>query len=231
MPLGGIETFPKFVSDKLSNVAGMIKVNEEVHQYIMDKIYPMYEDFGRSHDCFHFSVVYKTALTLSQHFDVDQDMIAMAAACHDIGLSEGREHHHLVSGRLIRENQDLRKWFTEEQIETIAQAAEDHRASAHDEPRSIYGKIIADADHLASMGSVIRRTVDFSLEHYPDLDREGHWLRCREHLREKYGDGGYLKVWLPEASNHESLEHLRGTIRDDEKLRASFDEIYSKLTD
>lgn len=207
----------------------MIKVNEEIHQYIMEKVYPLYEDFGRSHDCFHFSAVYKNALTLSQHFDVNQDMIAMAAACHDLGIAEGRENHHMVSGRIIRENQDLRKWFTEEQIETIAQAAEDHRASSDHEPRSIYGKIVADADHLASMGNIIQRTVEYSLEHYPELDKEGHWQRCRQHLKEKYSDEGYLKVWLPEVSNTESLKLLRDTIKDEEKLWVKFNKIYSKI--
>lgn len=45
-----------------------------------------------------------------------------------------------------------------------------------------------------------------------------------------YSDEGYLKVWLPDVSNTNSLELLRDTIKDEEKLRRQFNEIYSKIS-
>ena len=79
---------------------------------------------------------------------VDRELLKMAAACHDLGLVNGRDRHHLDSGIIIRNDADLRQWFSEDEIETIAQAAEDHRASGGSEPRSIYGKLVAEADRV-----------------------------------------------------------------------------------
>lgn len=204
----------------------MTGINPEIVAYIQDCIIPQYVEFDPAHSTDHAKSVIEAALAMSRHYDVDPDMVAVAAACHDLGLSEDRKTHHLVSGKIIRGNPDLRKWFTEEQIETIARAAEDHRASSDHEPRSIYGKIIAEADRQIEPTKVILRTIQYSLGHYPQLNKEGHWKRTLEHLHEKYADGGYLKLWIPESANAEALKHLREIIRDEARLRGIFEELY-----
>lgn len=204
----------------------MTGINPEIVAYIKDCIIPRYAEFDPAHSTDHAKSVIEAALAMSRHYDVDPDMVAVAAACHDLGLSEDRKTHHLVSGKIIRGNPDLRKWFTEEQIETIAEAAEDHRASSDHEPRSIYGRIIAEADRQIEPEKVILRTIQYSLDHYPQLDKEGHWERTLEHMHEKYADGGYLKLWIPESANAEALKHLREIIRDEARLRGIFEELY-----
>ena len=203
-------------------------VNPEILEYIREKILPCYDSFDKGHRRDHAQYVIDTALYLSGFYDVDVNMVAVAAACHDLGLCEDRKTHHLVSGRIIRADSELRKWFSESQIETIAQAAEDHRASSDHEPRTIYGKIIAEADRQIIPETVILRTIQFGLKNYPELDKEGHWQRTVEHLNEKYADGGYLKLWIPESPNAERLEELRTIIRDRKALRKAFDNIYDK---
>jgi uncharacterized protein len=153
-------------------------------------------------------------------------MVYAIAAYHDTGLCEGRDTHHLVSGRIIREDRKLREWFSEDQIETMAQAAEDHRASSGHEPRSIYGKIVAEADRLITPEKVIRRTIQFTQDHFPEYDKEQQYQRFREHLMEKYSDTGYLKLWLPESENAPRLEELRKIIRDEVKMRDAFDRAF-----
>lgn len=203
-------------------------VNAEIMEYIRCRIIPQYENFDPAHRADHVVNVIRTALELSRHYEVDADIVAMAAACHDLGLCEDRKNHHLVSGRIIRANADLRRWFNEEQVETIARASEDHRASSDHEPRSVYGRIIAEADRQIDPLTVIRRTVQFGLEHYPQLDKEGHWQRTLDHLHEKYAEGGYLRLWIPESANADRLEQLREIIRDEKTLRSLFDEIYKE---
>ena len=153
-------------------------------------------------------------------------MVYAIATYHDTGLCDGRDTHHLVSGRIIREDMKLREWFNETQIETMAQAAEDHRASSGHEPRSIYGKIVAEADRLISPEKVIRRTIQFGLDHHPELDKEGQYQRFREHLLEKYSDTGYLRLWIPESDNAVRLEELRIIIRDENKMREAFEQLF-----
>lgn len=206
----------------------MNKVDPEILEYIRSRIVPQYGGFDPAHRVDHVNGVIRSALRMSRYHDVDIDVVAMAAACHDLGLCEDRKTHHLVSGRIIRGNVDLRKWFTQEQIEVIAQAAEDHRASSDHEPRSIYGRIIAEADRQIVPETVIRRTVQYGLEHYPELDMECHWQRTLEHLHEKYAEGGYLKLWIPESPNAGELERLREIIRDEAHLRRIFEDIYKK---
>ncbi len=167
-------------------------------------------------------------MRLSAFYDVDEDIVYAAAAFHDTGLVEGREIHHLASGKIIREDPRLPEWFTPDQIEMIAQAAEDHRASGTSSPRSIYGKIIAEADRDIIPLKILRRTVQFGMEHYPQLDREAHWRRFLEHLHEKYYYGGYLKLYIPESRNAVSLEELRRMIGDEVSLRKTFDALFDQ---
>ena len=64
------------------------------------------------------------------------------------------------------------------------------------------------------------------MKRHCELDREGQFARFAEHLRTKYGEGGYLRLWLPESENASRLDELRAVIRDDRQLRVRFDELY-----
>ena len=203
-------------------------VNPAIIAYVEQEILPRYEHFDAAHQRNHADEVIERSLALAEHYEVDNDMVYTIAAYHDTGLCEGRDTHHLVSGRIIREDKILRDWFTEDQIETMAQAAEDHRASSGHEPRSIYGKIVAEADRLISPEKVIRRTIQFTQDHFPDYDKEQQFQRFREHLMEKYSDTGYLKLWLPESENAPRLEELRKIIRDEHKMREAFEKEFNK---
>ena len=156
-------------------------------------------------------------------------MLLAAAACHDLGLVNGRDNHHMDSGAIIRTDENLRKWFNQAQIETIAQAAEDHRASGKGAPRSIYGMIVAEADRIIDEETIIRRTVQFGFKHYPDLGREGHIARAIDHLHEKYGRGGYLKLWIPWSENAARLNALQDIIADPEAVLREVTRIYGSL--
>ena len=197
-----------------------------IRQYIESEIIPRYDNFDAAHGRDHVEYVISQSLKLSEHYDVDRDMVYVIAAYHDTGLAVDRKTHHLESGRIIRSDQSLRQWFNEGQIETMAQAVEDHRASSDHEPRSIYGKIVAEADRQIDPETIIRRTVQYGLSHYPELDREGHWQRMLDHLNEKYAEGGYLRLWIPESDNAGKLKELHEIIKDRDYLESLFDRFY-----
>ena len=203
-------------------------IDKSLNTYVEQEILPRYDHFDAAHQRNHAEEVIERSLALAEHYEVDKNMVYTIAAYHDTGLCEGRDTHHLVSGRIIREDKKLLDWFDEDQIETMAQATEDHRASSGHEPRSIYGKIVAEADRLISPEKVICRTIQFGLDHYPELDKEGQYRRFREHLLEKYSDTGYLRLWLPESENAPRLEELRKIIRDERKMRETFEQTYEK---
>ena len=197
-----------------------------IRQYIESEIIPRYDNFDAAHGRDHVEYVISQSLKLSEYYDVDRDMVYAIAAYHDTGLAVDRKTHHLESGRIMRADRNLRQWFSEGQIETMARAVEDHRASSDHEPRSIYGKIVAEADRQIDPETIIRRTVQYGLSHYPELDREGHWQRMLDHLNEKYAEGGYLRLWIPESDNAGKLKELHEIIKDRDYLESLFDRFY-----
>ena len=205
-------------------------MEKSLEEYCEREIIPRYAAFDKAHREDHVRTVIEQSLMLARHYDVNVDMVYAAAAYHDLGLAEGRETHHLASGRIIRNDNALARWFTPEQTETIAQAAEDHRASSKHEPRSIYGRILAEADRVIDGETIVRRTIQYGLSHYPELDPEGHWERTLAHLREKYGYGGYLHLYIPESPNAGRLEALRALIDSPSDLRVVFDRLFKEET-
>ena len=149
-------------------------IREDLRRYIEQEILPLYDSFDRGHRRDHAHQVIERSAQIAEAFEVDAEMVYAIAAYHDTGLRFGRENHHSDSARIILADKELQRWFTTEQIETIAQAAEDHRASAARAPRTIYGRIVAEADRLIIPELIIRRTVQYSLANFPALDREGH---------------------------------------------------------
>ena len=124
----------------------------------------------------------------------------------------------------------MRKWFSDEQIETMAQAVEDHRASRKEPPRSIYGCIVAEADRHIEPLDILRRTVQYSLSHYPGLTKEQHLERVYSHMLEKYAEGGYLRLWMHSARNEQGLRDLRDIISDKPRLLSICSTIYDEET-
>lgn len=210
---------------------------KEIDNYIFEEIVPRYAGFDAAHKEDHALTVIEQSMKLLDDMQtwldlhpeadeqwcvpVDRRILKMAAACHDLGLVNGRDSHHLDSGQIIRADETLRRWFTAEEIETIAQAAEDHRASGTSAPRSIYGKIVAEADRIIDTETIIRRTIQFGRKHYPELNQEEHIGRAISHLKEKYGRGGYLKLWIPWCDNAKRLNALQDLIADDNALESA----------
>ena len=202
-------------------------INAELKKYVEQNIIPQYDSFDKAHQRDHVLMVIRQSLELAEKLGADADMAYAIAAYHDTGLCEGREHHHEVSARIIRSDQTLRKWFTVEQINIMADAAEDHRASSGHEPRTIYGRIVAEADRFIDADTIIRRTIQYGIDHYPELDREGHYQRMLSHLHEKYGRNGYLHLWFEDSPNAERLRQLQDIIDDEVVLRQLFNQHFS----
>ena len=204
-------------------------MNPELKQYIEQEIIPRYDHFDQAHQRDHVMMVIQQSLDIASRLDVNMDMVYTIAAYHDTGLCEGREHHHEVSAQIIKADQRLRQWFNEEQILVMADAAEDHRASAKHAPRTIYGRIVAEADRFIDPETIVRRTIQYGLDHYPELNREEQYQRMLTHLHEKYGRNGYLKLWFPDSPNAERLERLHDMIDDEQQLKELFERFFKPL--
>lgn len=205
-----------------------MKPTPSLATYIETEIIPRYDSFDRAHDRRHVRSVIDRSLTLARELGADPDMAYTVAAYHDTGLVAGRERHHTVSGEILAADTALRRWFDEEQIAAMRCAVEDHRASAKEPPRNLYGRIVAEADRLIEPLVILRRTLQYGLAHCPELDRAEQYARCRAHLHEKYGEGGYLRLWLPDTENARALERLRRLLDDEAQLRTLFEQLYDE---
>lgn len=205
-------------------------MNKQLQHYIEEQIIPRYEKFDRAHRVDHVQTVIDQSLALAKHYEVDIDMVYTIAAYHDTGLTQGRENHHIDAGKILATDTTLQQWFSQEQIDVMREAVEDHRASSDHEPRTIYGRIVAEADRVIDPETILRRTVQYGLANYPSLDRGAQYARCVEHLQSKYAEGGYLRLWITESDNSQRLAELRALIRDREQLRTRFEQIFDQQT-
>ena len=195
-------------------------------EFIETQILPEYARFDSAHNLEHVTRVIRRSLELAAQTGADVDMVYAIAAYHDIGMSGPRAVHHITGGRILADDRRLRRWFNDEQLRIMREAVEDHRASASRAPRSIYGKIVAEADRDISPETVFRRTVQFGLANYPEKNREEHWQRFREHMDSKYSANGYIRLWIPGSKNEKQLAELRNIIANREELRHYFDKYY-----
>lgn len=198
----------------------------DLMEFVETQILPRYAEFDKAHNLSHVTRVIRNSIALARQTGADMNMVYVVAAYHDLGLSGPRAIHHLTSGKILMQDARLKRWFSPEQIKMMKEAVEDHRASASHAPRSIYGKIVAEADRDLAPETVIRRTVQFGLANYPEMDREGHWRRFCQHMAEKYSVNGYIRLWIHGSENERNLNQLRSLIVNPTEMRKVFDKIF-----
>jgi uncharacterized protein len=209
----------------------MITPSLDLVEFIETQILPKYAEFDRAHNLEHVTRVIRNALELVRTTGADINMVYTIAAYHDLGMSGPRAIHHITGGKILATDARLKRWFSTEQIKIMREAVEDHRASASHAPRSLYGKIIAEADRDIDIETVFRRAIEFGLANYPELDDEGQWQRFRQHMDEKYSVNGYIRLWIPGSPNERRINELRNIIASPALLRQHFDRLYRAIRD
>lgn len=207
------------------------QVSLEIMEFVERQILPRYNAFGESHGLRHVSRVIKNSLRLADVTGADIDMVYVIAAYHDLGMEGPRAIHHLTSGKILMADARLKKWFNADQLKVMKGAVEDHRASSSRQPRSIYGKIVAEADRDIDVHEIFLRAIQYGKENDPDKTVEEHWERFAQHMDEKYSNNGYIKLWIPNSPNEKALKELRNIIEDKKLLRKAFDDIWKEMSE
>lgn len=205
-------------------------VSLDLMEFVEKNILPRYAAFDKAHNLTHINRVINRSLELASKIGADADMAYAIAAYHDLGLEGPRAVHHLTSGKILAADQRLQKWFTNEQLKIMKEAVEDHRASTSHTPRSLYGKIVAEADRDLEPSIVFRRTIEYGIDHYPEKNKEEQWQRFLSHMENKYSSHGYIRLWLPNSPNEQNLKRIRELISAPQLLREEFDRIYALVT-
>lgn len=204
------------------------QVSLDLMEFVEQQILPRYVAFGESHGLRHVTRVIKNSIQLAHVTGADINMVYVIAAYHDLGMEGPRAIHHLTSGKILMADARLKRWFGIDQLKVMKEAVEDHRASSSRQPRSIYGKIVAEADRDIDVNEIFLRAIQFGRENYPDKSYEEQWERFNRHMEEKYSVNGYIKLWIPNSPNEKELKKLRNIIEDKKQLRAEFDRIWNE---
>lgn len=80
------------------------------------------------------------------------------------------------------QDENLKKFFSDDERVIIKEAIEDHRASAKEDPRSIYGKIASSADRNNTVEKCLRRTYTYGKKLDPEATDEELFLRAYDVL-------------------------------------------------
>ena len=197
-------------------------------EFVESKILPRYASFDKAHNTEHVVRVIRRAMELALKVGADLNMVYVIAAYHDLGMAGQRAVHHIEGGRILYTDARLKKWFSQDQLKIMKEAVEDHRASASRAPRSIYGKIVAEADRDMEPDTVFRRAVQFGLSNYPQYSKEEQWKRFQEHMENKYSVNGYIKLWVQGSENERNLNVVREIIANPQRLREEFERIINE---
>ena len=206
-------------------------IDPKLKHYIETEIIPQYDRYDPAHQSAHVYQVIENSLLLAQDFDVDVNIVYTVAAYHDIGLRYGRFGHETSSKYIVFDDLELRKFFSPQEIQLIGEAVEDHRASIEYEPRSIYGKIVSEADRDLDIGRIIDRTIRFIHEYYPQASYDYILMDTYHYLKDKYGSDSDLKLWLNHPETLGQLAQLRKELQDMTCFSQIFNELYQSIRD
>ncbi|MGD9901616.1 MAG: HD domain-containing protein [Spirochaetales bacterium] len=206
-------------------------IKRAIKNYIEKHILPIYDTFDKGHDSEHINEVIERSLRYAKNIDesLNIDMVYVVAAYHDYGMQIERKGHNFHSGKLLREDKNLKKWFNEEEIETMAQAVEDHSTSLNREPRSIYGKIVCDADKDDNLDRSLTRALEFCLSHFKDNSKEQHFEDTFKQMCLKYGDNQLVKFYLKDSQSEEYLRNIKALTKNKDLAFKKFEELWLEL--
>ena len=210
-------------------------VRKELRTFVDEKIKPLYKTFDKAHNLSHFKFVTENCVEYAKELIkmgvlVDLEIAYLVGALHDIGISQGRENHAKTSGAMVRSCKKLKEFFSLNDIETIAQAVEDHSSHLEYEPRSIYGKIVADADRNNTLYLVFSRPIKYGLKHESFKDKNCHVDRVFEFVNQKFGRNGYVKYWLNIPQTRKEQQQVWNLLDDEKLCKAYISGLFDEIT-
>lgn len=206
-------------------------INKELKNYIENNIFPEYEKNEKGHGIDHIRYVIERSFQLVEEnkLDVNPDMVYTIASYHDIGHHIDSKTHEIISAEIMSKDENLSRFFNDDELVVIKEAIEDHRASAKDDPRSIYGRIVSSADRNNKVEDCLRRTYTYGKKLNPAATDEELFLRAYDVLVNKFGEDGYAKFYFKDTQYEDFLRELRELLRDKEKFIDTQREYIEKL--
>lgn len=192
-----------------------MKINEDLKKYIEENIFPEYAKNDLGHNIKHIQYVIDRSFKFADTVpNVNYDIVYTVAAYHDIGHHIDSKKHEIVSGEIMSKDENLKRFFSADELKIIREAIEDHRASADHEPRSIYGKIVSTADRNNTVEACLKRSYTYGKKLNPEATDDELFDRAYEHLKIKFGENGYAKFFFKDDVYEKFLKDIRDLLSD-----------------
>lgn len=205
-------------------------LSKPLQNYIETTIIPLYKTLDSSHSPAHIEQViansFEIVASLPKSLAIQADIVYTVAAYHDIGLLKNRQNHEVHGRSILQNDLFLQKFFTREELLLSGEAVEDHRASSSCAPRSIYGKIISEADRDLDFMRILERTIRYAQEKKQLKDPKELQHEAYNYIHAKYGPNHSLVFWLDYPKN---IKEIQTYLKDINQFNQAFFSLYSQL--
>lgn len=178
----------------------------------------------------HINNVINNMMMLAGYYDLDKNMAYVIASYHDSGLGIDRENHEYESGKILENDEMIKTFFTEEQIQIMKEAVEDHRGSRKERPRNFYGECVSDSDRDFDIKLLAKRQTATSLKNYPDLNTfDEHFENCYNYMCRRINAGGKFNLWTNNPILVEQRDKFQEEYLNKEYAKSIYKEEWDKI--
>ena len=199
------------------------KIEEEIN-YVEDKVLPLYDTNIGGHGRDHILTVIMRSFEIKKEFDLSlkNKLILIIAAYHDIGYKKDPDNHEQVSSEMFLADKEIQKFLEPDEVQIVAEAIVDHRASLEYEARSEYGKLVSSADRETSVENMLKRSFLYQADKHaaenPTIEQVIEYSFKK--LTKKFGKDGYAKMYFPDKKYTEYLKKMQELLENKDKFIA-----------
>ena len=199
------------------------KIEEEIN-YVEDKVLPLYDTNIGGHGRDHILTVIMRSFEIKKEFDLSlkNKLILIIAAYHDIGYKKDPDNHEQVSSEMFLADKEIQKFLEPDEVQIVAEAIVDHRASLEYEARSEYGKLVSSADRETSVENMLKRSFLYQADKHADENPTIEQVieYSFKKLTKKFGKDGYAKMYFPDKKYTEYLKEMQELLENKDKFIA-----------
>lgn len=211
------------------SVSNLVTKREQLSEYIENHVLTLYDDLDSAHNAQHIKDVMSRGASMSKYLNIDDEILLVGAAYHDLGILFNREKHEKISAIIFRQDSFMKDWFPPATIKIISESIEDHRSTNKRKPRSIYGEILHDVDTFGgNLTELMIRSIGFGKKYFSGYTKEQHFERIYDYINQKYGDGGYATLYIDYPLHRNNYLEINRSTKSKEYMQKIFDSIFAE---
>lgn len=205
-------------------------VNPNIKKYIEEEIFPQYAKNDQGHGILHILEVIRRSFALASTLglELDDDMVYVIAACHDLGKYEELEtgeKHAIIAGRRFINDTTITGLLGESKKTIVKEAIEDHSSSLEEMPRSDYGKLVSSADRNTSIEMVFIRSFFVGKRKNPNQSISDYLEFTLQRLRKRYSIEHSENMFFADDTYENFLRDMRNLLLNGDRFKKLYCEV------